>query len=73
MGFLKKRELADSLYILLTTLAYARRKKSPVSIATLDISRALDSVNKVDLIIELREIRINSNILRVIYKIYSNT
>ena len=45
----------------------------PMSVATLDITRAFDSVDRITLLNKLREIGINSNMLREIYKIYNNT
>ena len=43
---MKNNEITNSLYILQTTIAFAKRKKLLLSIATLDISRAFDSVNQ---------------------------
>ena len=44
-----------------------------MSVATLDITRAFNSVDRIKLLNKLTEIGINSNMLREIYKIYNNT
>ena len=46
MGLMKNNEHIDSLYILQTTIAFAKGKKLPLPFAALDISRAFDSVNR---------------------------
>ena len=50
MGFMKKNETTDSSYILKTTLAYAKRKKLPMFIATLDVTQAFYNINKIKLL-----------------------
>jgi len=71
-GFRKGRSTMDCIFLLLTALKRARKKRYKISVAFCDLAKAYDSVNRETLYKKLASVGFGGKVLRIIQAMYFN-
>ena len=71
MGSTKDRRVSDNLFILNHCIEKSFKNKSKLYVIAIDFYKAFDSIDRAKMISILKNLKINSNIIEIISKIYS--